>query len=106
MASPPYVAWKPIYLNQQQGTILLRLCSGRTEFINDPSLVDYIREHGQSMEEFTSDMLDTGLVAMRGREIVLTTESCQVMTLPDGQTVAAENNTGRLTRWVMQRCSK
>ena len=105
-ASPPDIPWKPVFLNQQQGTILLRLCLGRTESIDDSSLVDYIKEHDQSVEEFVSEMLDTGLVAMRGSEFVLTTEHCQMMTLPDGRTVAAENNTGRLTRWVMEQRSK
>lgn len=98
--SSPYIPWSPAIISEQQKTILLRLCMGRTESIDDPTLVEYVQQHGQSIEGFTSELLDTGLIAMRGSEFVLTTEKCEIASLPDGRTVAAENNTGRLTRWI------
>ena len=40
---------------------------------------------------------------MNGNVLELLTEGCVVSGLPDGQFVAADDNTGRLTRWIAKR---
>lgn len=91
--------WEPTYLNTKQFTIINKLCMGRRENIRDPELMSYIEEGGESFADFLKSLLDTRLVGLRGDDLELITEECQCAILPDGRFVAAENNTGRFTRW-------
>jgi hypothetical protein len=91
--------WEPTFLNTKQFTIINRLCMGRKENIRDPELISYIEEGGESFDVFLKSLLDTQLVGLRGEDLELITEECQCAILPDGRFVAAENNTGRFTRW-------
>jgi hypothetical protein len=43
---------------------------------------------------------DTTLVAKKGSVLKLTTIACSCVVLPDGRFVAADDNSGRLTRWL------
>lgn len=94
--------WEPVYLNTKQFTIMNTLCAGLTEKITDHSLISHIEKDGEDFDSFIKSLLATNLVGLDGDELQLITEECQCAILPDGRFVAAENNTGRFTRWALK----
>jgi hypothetical protein len=95
--------WEPVYLDQNQFIIINRLCSEGSEDITNKELVEWLNKQDIEVDEFVASLLKTGLVAKSNNHLELTTEQCQCVILPTGEYVAAENNTGRLTRWVSTR---
>jgi len=98
--------WEPCYLSSEQFTILNRLCVGEVEKTNDPDLISFIESKGESFDVFLKNILETGLVGLNGDELQLITQKCQCVILPNGKFAAAENNSGRLTRWLMKNIIK
>lgn len=98
--------WEPIYLSSEQFTIFNRLCVGEIEKIDNPHLISFVESSGETFEEFLKNILETGLVGLKGDELQLITQECQCVILPDGKFAAAENNSGRLTRWLMKNIIK
>jgi len=94
--------WEPTYLNEKQFTIITMLCCGEKKNIRDPKLKSYVEEDGESFDDFVESLLKTRLVGLRGDDLELITEKCQCAILPDGRFVAADNNTGRFTRWCQK----
>jgi hypothetical protein len=98
----PQRQWEPQVLNLNQYVVLNRLCTGEVENIKDPEFISFIERSGQTVDNFIASLLETQLVALDGDNLCLTTEQCQCAILADGRYVAAENNSGRLTRWISQ----
>jgi hypothetical protein len=94
------IPWEPCYLTDTQFVILNRLCEGKTERIDNTDLIQYLIDNGEDIKEFVESLQRTRLVALDGKELKLTTEKYQCVVLPNGKIAAAENNTGRLTRWI------
>jgi hypothetical protein len=92
--------WSPAFLDQPQFVVINKLCRGTMEEIDDPELISYVEANGWGIENFTNSLLETGLVAMDGKRLILITEMCQCAILPTGQYVAGDNNFGRLSRWI------
>jgi hypothetical protein len=63
-------------------------------------LLNWLQERGIKPEVLRDNLLETGLVAMRDQELQLITRNCLCAVLPSDEYVAAENNAGRLTRWI------
>lgn len=99
-SEPSEMPWEPCYLNNTQFVIINRLCAGEIERIDDPSLLKYLNNNGEYIEPFVKSLQKTGLVALNDKQLKLTTDQCQSVILPNGKFAAAENNTGRLTRWI------
>ena len=93
-------AAEPARLTSEQFIAIQRLCGGRPVRLGDTATLEYLRASGIDAGDFKENLLRTGLVALRGEELQLTTEECQCIILPNGQFIAGENNTGRLTRWL------
>ncbi len=98
-----YVEWEPSHLSIEQFVAIQRLCEGRTVKFDDRGLIFYLTAKGLEVDQFKEDLLRTGLVATMGNELRLITDECQCAILPTGEFIAAENNTGRLTRWIQRR---
>jgi hypothetical protein len=98
----PPKQWEPQVLNLEQYVTLNRLCAGEVENLKDPEFIAYIEQSGQTVDQFVARLLETQLVALDGDVLCLTTEQCQCAILSDGRYVAAENNSGRLTRWLLE----
>jgi hypothetical protein len=98
--------WEPVYLNTKQFTIINRLCVGDTENVKDPNLISYIEEDGENIASFIKSLLATNLVGLKGDELQLITKKCQCAILPNEKFVAAENNSGRFTRWLLKNIIK
>ncbi|MGV9616816.1 DUF6602 domain-containing protein [Nocardia xishanensis] len=96
-------SWSPSFLSMAQCVVITSLCSGGTVRFDDKRLKDFLTRHGvDDMDAFWSELLATTLVAKSsdGNELVLIAIECLTAVLPDGRFVAAENNTGRLSRWI------
>jgi hypothetical protein len=61
-----------------------------------------LRRHRRVRPVAIAKLHETQLVAVDGDNLRLTTEQCQCAILADGRYVAAENKSGRLTRWLPQ----
>jgi len=99
---PQELPWEPCYLTNTQFVIINRLCEGEVERIDDPELINFLNDKDEDIDKFILSLQKTGLVALDGSELKLTTDECTCLILPDGRFAAAENNTGRLTRWSMK----
>lgn len=98
--SPVSTDWEPNELTSEQFTVINQLCTGEILDITDRKLRTFIADAGLDFEEFVTSLIGTSLVARNGNKLELTTVECSCMILPDGRYIAAENNTGRLMRWV------
>lgn len=92
--------WEPTFLDLNQFTIISKLCSGIDEDITNPQYITWLTNQGIDSSDFLDSLLNTGLLALDGSFLRLTTECCQCAILPTGEYIAAENNTGRLFRWI------
>jgi hypothetical protein len=95
-----YADWEPARITSAQFIAIQRLCDGRPVRLDDTEMIEYLRASGIDADDFRESLLKTGLVALRGEELQLITEECQCIILPNGEFIAGENNTGRLTRWL------
>lgn len=96
---PDEAKWAPVELDATQSVIMHQLCQGDLD-TTDADLLAFLATEGRRPDEFYQSLLNTRLVARDGNHLTLTTAECQIVILPDGRRVAADNNTGRLTRWV------
>lgn len=92
--------WQPVIITPKQHHVICVLCKKPFEDINNPGFVAFVESDGETVENFLKDLIKTGLVGRNSNKIQLITELCQCAFLPDGKIVAAENNSGRLTRWI------
>ncbi|MDT7529056.1 hypothetical protein OVY29_10315 [Sphingopyxis sp. SE2] len=98
-AGPEHRPWQPVELDPIQAVVIRQLCR---EDINtrDRELIEFLKSEDRDPEKFFQALIETTLVARDGENLVLTTVKLEMAMLPDGRDVAADNNTGRLTRWV------
>lgn len=92
--------WEPVYLNEVQATIINRLCLGEEVNINDESLKKYINNNGYNVDQIVEELIETELVYLDNSKLKLLTDYCNLVITPEGEYVAADNKTGRLTRWL------
>ncbi|GAB3859910.1 DUF6602 domain-containing protein [Dactylosporangium cerinum] len=102
-ALPVTEPWSPAFLSREEFLVLQRLCAGRSVSMDDPKLVRFLDGVGTSPDDLRSRLVSTGLVAMDGLQMQLIAVDCLGVILPSGEYVAAENNTGRFSRWLRQR---
>ncbi|TDC17417.1 DUF6602 domain-containing protein [Actinomadura bangladeshensis] len=101
--TPTRKSWSPAFVTSEEFVILSQLSGGREVHLDDPLLLAWLDETGVAIEELLMRLLETRLVAVDGSKLRLITRECGLAILPTGELVAAENNTGRLTRWIEQR---
>ena len=98
--APVATDWKPEELTKEQFIVINLLCHGEKVDTTEQNFLSFVTDSGLTAEEFVEALIKTCLVARNGKELELTTVECACVILPDGRNIAAENNTGRLTRWV------
>lgn len=91
--------WEPVEIDADQNVMITMLCS-EDILVTDPELQEFLLSKGYNPAAFIDALCRTTLVAREGDRLQLTTTCCQVVVLPDGRYVAADNNTGRLSRWL------
>lgn len=97
---PTQEPWSPAFVSLEEFVVLQRLCAGRSVSMDDADFLAWLKTREIQPESLRNSLLQTGLVATQGQELQLITTECHCVILPTGEFVAAENNTGRLTRWI------
>lgn len=98
-AGPETQPWAPVELNAGQFVVMNALCQADVSR-TDPLILSAAADGAVPPEAFVQSLIETRLVALDGDDLTLTTTACGCMLLPDGRRIAADDNTGRLTRWV------
>lgn len=92
--------WEPVKLSTEENHVISYLCK------YDKLRIDQINQKldmiGKEVDliEFIESLIKTGLVYQNGNELKLLTDQCQVVCIPGRGFYAADNKTGRLSRWV------
>lgn len=74
---------------------------------DDPRLVEWLRTQRRTWDSIVTELLGSRLVALTADgSLELITNQCQCVILPTGQYVVADNNTGRLDRWLSRRSAR
>jgi len=99
--------WQPIELDEKQHIILQELFNKSMVDIDD-DLESYVIEGGlySSLIEFVDRLKETKLVFVSNNKLKLLTDYCQCVILPNGKIIAADNKSGRLTRWIEKEFGK
>lgn len=98
---PKHVDWQPEELSLHEFTLMNELCQKGEVDITKPELNQYLIEHGSSINEVSESLSRKHLAGLSGNKLKLLTKEC-VCVIHDGRFLAAENNTGRFTRWYMK----
>ena len=94
--------WQPAVVRLEEFALLKSLGQGDEQRCDDPELIQWLKDQGREIEEFTKSVLATGLVALDDGYFRLITEQCAYGILPGRRYVAGENNTGRFARWFLR----
>jgi len=94
--------WEPIFLSNSQHIVILQLGKNGSLNILDNDFREFLAENNESSEDFIAKLVNTTLVSLDQNQLSLTTLNCNIVLLPDGRVAAAENSTGRLTRWAQK----
>lgn len=97
-------AWQPEQFTHEPFVVLQTLVSGREVRSDDPGLLEWLGSRNRTWADVRGELISSRLVAEStdGR-LALLAKKCDCAFLPTGEYVAAENNTGRLTRWIAKR---
>jgi hypothetical protein len=94
-------SWEPAFLSELEFTVVSYLCKHEyIDCLNDKGFQQLLKENKTTLEKLRETLEQTGLVAFDKDKMVLLSEKCSTVVLPDGRLIAGENKTGRLTRWV------
>jgi hypothetical protein len=80
------------------------MCAGHKVRGDDPELMKWLTAQNRTWDDVVNELIGSRLVA-RGADgsLELITNQCQCVIIPTGQYLAADNNTGRLDRWLSRR---
>lgn len=98
-ANTAFEEWCPVELLEGQYLAMQRLCSDDLDR-GDPYVLFCASLDGVSGEAFVTGLIETRLVALQVDKMTLVTDALSCVQLPDGRRIAADDNTGRLTRWL------
>lgn len=92
--------WEPVELSIEANHVVSYLCKYnriRVEQINQ-KLSSIGKE--VNLEKFLESLIKTELVYKNGNELRLLTDQCQIVYIPERGFFAADNKTGKLSRWA------
>jgi hypothetical protein len=97
------VQWEPARLNEVQFVVVNMLCMWGDLPLDSPDLSAFLADHNYSAETLVDELRDLGLATVDRGALAMLTDGCATVITPDGHYYAAENKSGRLTRWVQRR---
>lgn len=92
--------WEPAELSDAQAVIIHRLCAGEEVSIKSQSFVELAANAQGGFDAFLKSLTDTQLLALKDDLLVLITQKCQVVIMPDGKIRAGENNCNQMSQWI------
>lgn len=96
------VDWEPVFLTSLQFTFVNILGDG----FPIKNLENFLSEEDITIEKFLQSLRNTGLFNIGDSEITFITENCVSGIDSEGRFYAADNKTGRLTRWLIKQMNK
>ncbi|MGH9645036.1 MAG: hypothetical protein ACRD3Q_21745, partial [Terriglobales bacterium] len=94
----PSVEWEPFRISDYQFAVLNVLCANEVVPATDPIFTNL----SASEENQLNALMKERLVGRKGDAFTLLTRALQCVFTPDGEAVAADNNSGRLTAWLFK----
>jgi hypothetical protein len=98
--------WTPAFISETEAVVLAELRQRGTVDLTEPELATWLLDRGTSVDQLRDGLLATGLVATDDHDLVIVVPDCTIAFLPDGNQVAADDSTGRLTRWIAARSTR
>lgn len=99
--------WHPIIVNSAQFSVLRELQKHDIDLNTDKSMETFVVQSGYtSLQEFVDDLEQTGFVSVEGSILRMIANKLDFVFSPDGNTYAADNNDGRLSRWILKNQQK
>jgi len=92
--------WQPAKLTMEQHSVIWYLCEKGVLRIDQ---INNLLSNPVDEKLFSQDLTKTGLVYIDRHELKLLTEACRCLILPDGNYYAADDKTGKLTRWAIRK---
>ncbi|QSF45292.1 DUF6602 domain-containing protein [Paenibacillus tianjinensis] len=95
-----FFEWEPAALDDQEYMIINWLCNKGELDINEADFTKWLNDEGRTINDVIEGLKEKRLAYLEDdRLLKLTTNECAVV-IVKGQAYAAENNSGRLARWV------
>jgi len=98
----PTRPWVPAELNEYEGIIVWLLLQGNEIFVNDEEFANFLKKHGTEPRAAVDGLQAKRIVSVHNGKLELLTDNGAVVFMPDGRTVAGENKSGRLQRYVLK----
>ena len=96
--------WNPATIDMAQYVVLTELGCNEIDIIQDEQLIAFVTSNGYaSLDDFISSLQNLGFATLDGSKLKLLTKQLQCVMCPDGNTYAADDYDGRLTRWVLKK---
>ncbi|MFA7061744.1 MAG: DUF6602 domain-containing protein [Pedobacter sp.] len=86
----PEDSWEPLYVTNAQFCAFNILCTEEYINIKDADFIEFLQKENETPDKFIEELTSTGLVALEGECLCLTTECCQCGVLPNGQFFVAD----------------
>jgi hypothetical protein len=101
-ATPARDTWAPVRLSNAEAVLITQLCAeGELDTATSPFWRSFAEDLGEGLDGALEHLRFNGLAALGPDGVIrLLTHGCQVACLPDFGWVAAENESGRFTRWM------
>lgn len=96
--------WAPAIVDKAQAVVLNRLGCYDIDISQDDGLEAFVLQNGYtSVMDFISSLERLGFVTLDGNILKLLTKQLVQIISPDGNTYAADDCDGRLTRWMLKK---
>lgn len=100
-SAPQWIKWEPEKLTLVEYLVINRLCVGERIDTTDSSFKKMLIEHGTDLDTLANSLTKKHLATIIDKSLILTADEC-VCAKIKGNYYAAENNSGRFTRWYQK----
>ena len=95
--------WEPAILNEVCWLAVNWLCQNRRIELDDKEFLGFLASRGYDRAQFVAEMLSSRLVYLDTEStMMLLTDECRTLILPDGRLIAGDDKAGLLTKWVLR----
>jgi hypothetical protein len=100
------IDWKPVEISSEEAVFLMELKENPNLMASDPVLIARLRAQSIAPHDFFEGLRQKNIVSEQGGYFNSLTKNLVIANLPDGRTLAADDVTGRFSRWVARYINK
>jgi hypothetical protein len=97
---PASSEWEPLFVDGAQHDFSCIMCMHNELATESELLLDIMKRYSCSLEQLIAPFVQARILSHNGNALCLLSENLNVVALPDGRFAVADNNSGRLQRWV------